>query len=292
MVDTFHASSGALIPVRFVVAIMMFFACDVNYMMRVNISVGIIAMVPRDPSNKKTVYTKQTARIIFRDSCFQHFTRLAHWSPPVEKSKFVSTLQGGAIGMACTWTFSGPIIKALGWPYAFYLQGLFAFIWCLLWLYLVSDSPKTHPRISEEEKKFILNAIGDKVIHGKKIRTPFKKIFTSFPYLAMVVLHYGNDWGIYFIMTAVPKFISSVLGFDLSSVGGLSSLQLHCVIFAECSSHLDLAMSVIERIRTMEANIPSRYLVVYCNGSVVILFGTADTQPWNYPENNERDADD
>lgn len=37
-----------LVPARFNVAIMMFFACWVNYMMRVNMSVNIIAMVPDD----------------------------------------------------------------------------------------------------------------------------------------------------------------------------------------------------------------------------------------------------
>ena len=35
-----------VVPARFNVAVMMFFACWVNYMMRVNMSVNIIAMVP------------------------------------------------------------------------------------------------------------------------------------------------------------------------------------------------------------------------------------------------------
>lgn len=53
---------------------------------------------------------------------------------------------------------------------------------------------------------------------------PFKKIFTSFPFLAMVILHYGSNWGLYFMMTAAPKFVSSALGFDLTSAGTLASL--------------------------------------------------------------------
>lgn len=40
----------------------------------------------------------------------------------------------------------------------------------------------------------------------------------------MVILHYGSNWGLYFVMTAAPKFVSSALGFNLTSTGTLSSL--------------------------------------------------------------------
>lgn len=53
---------------------------------------------------------------------------------------------------------------------------------------------------------------------------PFKKICLSIPFIAMSVLHFGNMWGLYFIMTVGPKFVSSVLGFELSSAGAISAL--------------------------------------------------------------------
>lgn len=60
---------------------------------------------------------------------------------------------------------------------------------------------------------------------------PFKNIFTSIPFLAMVVLHYGNLWGLYFIMTVGPKFVSSVLGFELSAAGVISALPYLARLF-------------------------------------------------------------
>jgi hypothetical protein len=36
-------------------------------------------------------------------------------------------------------------------------------MWSLLWFVLVYDTPLQHPRITDTEKKFILEAIGDKV---------------------------------------------------------------------------------------------------------------------------------
>ncbi|KAI8439399.1 hypothetical protein MSG28_013202 [Choristoneura fumiferana] len=139
--------------------------------------------------------------------------------------KFVSSLLGGAIGTVVTWSLTGPVIESFGWDYAFYIPGGIAFVWCVLWWYLVYDSPVQHPRISDKEKKYILDAIGDKVQqHGTKVVPPFKSILTSFPFLAMVVLHYGSNWGLYFAMTAAPKFVSSALGFNLTSTGTLASL--------------------------------------------------------------------
>ncbi|XP_028162788.1 putative inorganic phosphate cotransporter isoform X1 [Ostrinia furnacalis] len=320
-----HIKAFDAIPARLVVGIMMFFACWVNYMMRVNMSVNIIAMVP-DNKNATSVKS-QCEAIVTNDSALYNETAfvvtrrprqpenvvtfdwtaqeqayvlsgyfwgyavtclvggtaaemwgprkvvfitmlvtsiltilspqaarlhylvlvavrivsglasgflfpalhalVAHWAPPQEKGKFVSALLGGAIGTVVTWSLTGPLIEKFGWDYAFYIPGIISTVWCLLWLVLVYDSPVKHPRISDSEKKYILEALGDKVHQSAKdtkIVPPFKSIFTSLPFLAMVILHYGSNWGLYFVMTAAPKFVSSALGFNLTSTGTLSSL--------------------------------------------------------------------
>lgn len=40
----------------------------------------------------------------------------------------------------------------------------------------------------------------------------------------MIVLHYGNLWGLYFILTVGPTFISNALGFKLAATGFITSL--------------------------------------------------------------------
>lgn len=39
---------------------------------------------------------------------------------------------------------------------------------------------------------------------------PFCKLITSVPFIALTLLHYGNLWGLYFLITAAPKFMSEV----------------------------------------------------------------------------------
>lgn len=40
----------------------------------------------------------------------------------------------------------------------------------------------------------------------------------------LIILHFGNLWGLYVQLTTVPKFMAEVVGFDLKSSGGLSAL--------------------------------------------------------------------
>ncbi|XP_061379217.1 uncharacterized transporter slc-17.2-like isoform X2 [Danaus plexippus] len=148
---------------------------------------------------------------------------VARWAPPAEKGKFVSAMMGGTLGTVVTWSLTGPLLERFGWASAFYVPAGLTFIWCGFWWYLVADTPSEHPRISASERKYILDALGDKVKKSKGL-PPFRRIITSFPFLAMVILHFGNLWGLYFIMTVGPKFVSSVLGFELSAAGIISAL--------------------------------------------------------------------
>ncbi|CAG4951904.1 unnamed protein product [Colias eurytheme] len=148
---------------------------------------------------------------------------VARWAPPAEKGKFVSAMMGGTLGIVATWSLTGPLMEKFGWASAFYVPAGLSFIWCGFWWYLVADTPNEHPRISTAEKKYIMDALGDKVKKSKGL-PPFKSICTSFPFLAMVILHYGNLWGLYFIMTVGPKFVSSVLDFELQAAGVISAL--------------------------------------------------------------------
>lgn len=49
-------------------------------------------------------------------------------------------------------------------------------------------------------------------------------MLTSLPFWAALLLNFSNDWGLYFLMTAVPKFVNQVLGFRLDSTGLLAAV--------------------------------------------------------------------
>lgn len=49
-------------------------------------------------------------------------------------------------------------------------------------------------------------------------------MLTSLPFWSLVLMQFGNDWGLYFVMTSVPKFLNQVLGFQIGSTGLLAAM--------------------------------------------------------------------
>ncbi|XP_055598417.1 sialin-like [Uranotaenia lowii] len=148
---------------------------------------------------------------------------ISKWAPPNEKGKFVSTLMGGTFGTVVTWPLVGILIESLGWAFAFYVPAVIAALVAAFWMIIVADTPDKHPRIRKEEQDFIVKSLGDS-ISKQKLLPPIAKMMTSPPFLALLVLHFGNLWGLYFLLTAAPKFMSEVLGFKLAKAGFLAAL--------------------------------------------------------------------
>lgn len=56
-------------------------------------------------------------------------------------------------GLLCKYGFAG------GWPSIFYVLGGAGVVWTALWMRVAADSPKTHNRIHETERKYIVESI-------------------------------------------------------------------------------------------------------------------------------------
>lgn len=166
---------------------------------------------------------------------------ISKWSPPNEKGKFVFTLMGGIFGTVVTWPITGYLIEYYGWRMGFHMPAVVAFIISFVWLYFVHDSPQTHPRISKEEKKMIENSIGCSTT--KKTMPPFNEIFTCYHFYALLLLHFGGTFGLFFLITAAPKFMSEVLNFKLTEAGILSAIPylarfIFGFVFGSIGDHL------------------------------------------------------
>lgn len=88
---------------------------------------------------------------------------IAKWSPPQEKGKFVFATIGGTLGTVLTWPFVAYLMTELGWVYTFYIPATIVLVVTILWITIVYNSPVEHPRISEQELKFIEAAQGNSV---------------------------------------------------------------------------------------------------------------------------------
>ena len=56
-------------------------------------------------------------------------------------------------GLLCAYGFDG------GWPSVFYVLGAFGVLWFVAWMFIASDTPEQHPRISERERNYIQKSL-------------------------------------------------------------------------------------------------------------------------------------
>lgn len=87
---------------------------------------------------------------------------MGHWCPPLERTEMVTvTYAGMHAGTALTLIISGYLAESLGWESIFYFWGCTACLWYVIFLFTVYDSPESHPRITEDERTYIVSSIGE-----------------------------------------------------------------------------------------------------------------------------------
>ncbi|KAG7160652.1 Sialin-like 5 [Homarus americanus] len=152
-------------------------------------------------------------------------TMVARWIPPLERPRFMSfTYMSNTLGTIITMPLCGMIIAEVGWPAVFYVTGGVSLVWVVVWALFMHDSPDQHPKISLEERSYILHAIQDGTTHNKPSRTPWRSILTSVPLWATHVAHIGSMFGFNLLLTQLPTYMSSILGFSIKTNGLLSAI--------------------------------------------------------------------
>lgn len=144
---------------------------------------------------------------------------LGKWTPLAERSSMASFVYtGGPLG-----TFIALPVTALmsdssiGWPLAFYFYGGLGIIWSIIWGIVGADSPSKHKSISKAERDYIEEGLSNDE-ETKKIPTPWRAIFTSLPFLAILISHCGQCWGFWTLMTETPSYMSSIMKYDIKEV--------------------------------------------------------------------------
>ncbi|TDH03849.1 hypothetical protein EPR50_G00145960 [Perca flavescens] len=170
----------------------------------------------------------------------------ARWAPPLERSRLTTLSGSGAnFGAFLALPLTGYICQTLGWPAVFYLCGGAGCLWAVFWFIFVSNDPRTHRRISEEERDYIINSIGPQGTgHGWSM--PLRPIMMSVPLWAIIITQMCSNWSYYTLLTSLPTYMDNILHFDLQSNGFLSALPyLGAWLFSTLSGVV--ADSLIER---------------------------------------------
>lgn len=152
---------------------------------------------------------------------------IARWLPKDERS-LLSTIiySGGLCGTVVAMPLSGILCDSAflgGWPAAFYVFGVIGVLWFIFWAALVHNSPQEHPRISQEERIYIETNQGDE--HTREVLPiPWRAVLTSLPFWALMLTHFGQNWGSYTLLTELPSYLKNIQHFGIKQNGYLSAL--------------------------------------------------------------------
>ncbi|CAH2981081.1 unnamed protein product [Chilo suppressalis] len=214
---------------RHVQVVLIFFGLVLAYAMRVNMSLAIVAMTdPHAGGNSggwQLVVVCRVLQGLFQGVTFPSVHNLlGKWVPVEEKSRLGQFVYAGSqLGTALQLITAGYIADQWGWPMIFYSVGILGAIWTLFYLKLGAASPQSSNTISPDERGYIESSLGTVQVH-KKLQTPWKAIMTSKQFLALVLVHCGQNWGFWTLLTEIPSYMELVLKVNIKSNGVLSAL--------------------------------------------------------------------
>lgn len=88
---------------------------------------------------------------------------------------------------------------------------------------MCSKDPESHPYISEKEKTYLKNELGQLQRDPTLPPTPWWAIVSSAPMIALVIAQIGHDFGFFTMVTDLPKYMSDVMKFNVKENGFYSS---------------------------------------------------------------------
>uniref|UniRef100_A0A1B0BN67 Putative inorganic phosphate cotransporter n=1 Tax=Glossina palpalis gambiensis TaxID=67801 RepID=A0A1B0BN67_9MUSC len=160
-------------------------------------------------------------------------TFLSKWAPAEERGRLVTYCYSGAqFGTVIMLTISGFIASSwMGWPSIFYISGFGGLLWCIFWYLYSYSTPADHPTITQNERRYIetfgqprrQSSVGVRR-ESSAMRTPWCQIFTSVPFLTLLIVHCANNWGFWTLLTEIPTYMKTILGIDIRNNGPLSAL--------------------------------------------------------------------
>ncbi|GFR93810.1 vesicular glutamate transporter [Elysia marginata] len=200
-----HQNGSECVAARHVLAFLAFLGFFNVYCLRVNLSVAVVAMVNSNDDNTSS-----------STECPD---------PNINKTSTSKSAEfdwdGKTQGLVLGSFFYGYITTQIpgGWL-ASRIGGknLFGFgVLCTALLTLITP-------VAVRYSVYLFIAVRVLEGIGENLKTPWKEIFTSPAVLACCIAHFCYNWGFYTLLTCLPKYMKSILKFNMKENGLLSAL--------------------------------------------------------------------
>ena len=157
----------------------------------------------------------------------------ARWIPFNERSRAVGfTNSGIAAGTVFGYVVAAVIITNYSWEWVFYSFGVMGIFWYFFWQKSVTSYPEDNKNLSDNELQLIKSEAPS---NSTPPSIPFLKLIKNWPFLAIAVATFCNNWALFTFISYLPKFINAPIadggmGIDLGSSAFIYSLLMPSLV--------------------------------------------------------------
>jgi len=141
----------------------------------------------------------------------------SRWFPVHERTRAVAFyLSGSHVGTILAFPLTTWIVVSFGWPAAFYIFGAVGFVWVGLWHLFGASSPETHPTITDEERRYIVESRGSSL---ERAGVPWRVLLTRAPVWGLVITTFSVAWMVWLFIAWLPTYLMETHRFSLKESG-------------------------------------------------------------------------
>lgn len=143
---------------------------------------------------------------------------VGQWFPPAERSGATGIFAaGGSLGAILAPPVIAFLIIQFGWQAVFVVTGAVSLLWLIPWLWLYRD-PERHPRLAPAELAHIRQGQAQGATAAAESKTRWLDILKRRDYWGLFLGRFLTDPVWYFYAFWLPKYLSTVRGFDLTQI--------------------------------------------------------------------------
>ncbi len=143
---------------------------------------------------------------------------VGQWFPPSERSGATGIFAaGGSLGAIIAPPAIAFLIIHFGWQAVFVLTGAVSLLWLIPWLWLYRD-PERHPRLTPAELAHIRQGQSPRAAAVDETKAKWRDIFQRRDFWGLFLGRFLTDPVWYFYAFWLPKYLSTVRGFDLTQI--------------------------------------------------------------------------
>lgn len=91
----------------------------------------------------------------------------------------------------------------------------------------------------------------------------------NFRFWALIVLHFGNLWGLYLLLTGAPKYMSEALGYNIQNSGILAALPyLARLVFGVMFGSIG---DILRKKKVVSVSFMRKFFVIFCKYATIVL---------------------